>query len=213
MPPFTTAERIRAVEVIINYEFHDKSLLVKALEAAGATMASQGNKRLALIGDAALRLVLYPDTPTSMGNLASTYRKQGRWEEAEQLDVQVMETRKTKLGEDHPDTLTSMANLASTYRKQGRWEKAERLFVQGMETSKTKLGEDHPDTLTSMAYLAFTWKSSAQDAKAIHLLRECLTKQKQKLSLNHPTTLSNSETLLEWETEATRETDAEWETD
>lgn len=59
MPPFTTAERTRAVEVIINYEFHDKSLLVKALEAAGATMASQGNKRLALIGDAALRLVLY----------------------------------------------------------------------------------------------------------------------------------------------------------
>ncbi|KAJ5464917.1 uncharacterized protein N7458_000603 [Penicillium daleae] len=59
MSPFTTAERIRAVEVIINYAFHDKSLLVKALEAAGATMASQGNKRLALIGDAALRLVLY----------------------------------------------------------------------------------------------------------------------------------------------------------
>jgi ribonuclease-3 len=59
MPPFTTAERIRAVEGIINYEFHSKSLLAKALEAAGATMASQGNKRLALIGDAALRLVLY----------------------------------------------------------------------------------------------------------------------------------------------------------
>lgn len=59
MSPLTTAERIRAVEVIINYEFDDKSLLVKALEAAGATVASQGNKRLALIGDAALRLILY----------------------------------------------------------------------------------------------------------------------------------------------------------
>ncbi|KAJ6093513.1 hypothetical protein N7486_008802 [Penicillium sp. IBT 16267x] len=59
MPPFTTAERIRAVEVIINYEFYDKSLLMKALEAAGATIASQGNKRLTLIGDAALRLVIY----------------------------------------------------------------------------------------------------------------------------------------------------------
>lgn len=59
MPPLMTDERIRAVEDIINYEFRDKSLLIKALEAAGATMASQGNKRLALIGDAALRLVLY----------------------------------------------------------------------------------------------------------------------------------------------------------
>ncbi|KAJ5981185.1 hypothetical protein N7522_013606, partial [Penicillium canescens] len=39
----------------LRYEFHDKSLL----EFAGATIASGGNKRLALIGDAALRLVLY----------------------------------------------------------------------------------------------------------------------------------------------------------
>ena len=51
-----------------------------------------------------------------MFNLASTYRNQGRWAEAEKLDVQVMETRKTVLGPEHPDTLTSMANLASTYR-------------------------------------------------------------------------------------------------
>ena len=84
----------------------------------------------------------------SMGNLASTYRNQGRWEEAEKLEVQVMETRKTKLGADHPDTLTSMANLASTYRNQGRWEEAEKLYVQVMETRKTKLGADHPSTLT-----------------------------------------------------------------
>jgi hypothetical protein len=40
-----------------------------------------------------------------------------------------METRKTKLGEDHPDTLISIANLASTYRNQGRWEEAEQLEV------------------------------------------------------------------------------------
>ncbi|OQE16973.1 hypothetical protein PENSTE_c022G00411, partial [Penicillium steckii] len=53
---------------------------------------------------------------TSM--LATAYWLDGRWEEAEQLNVQVMETRKTKLGEDHPDTLSSMANLASTYRDQ-----------------------------------------------------------------------------------------------
>ncbi|CAG7955723.1 unnamed protein product [Penicillium salamii] len=59
MPSFTTNERIRAVEDIIDYEFVDNTLLEDALEAAGVTMASEGNKRLALIGDAALRLVLY----------------------------------------------------------------------------------------------------------------------------------------------------------
>ena len=29
----------------------------------------------------------HPDTLTSMANLASTYRSQGRWKEAEELDV------------------------------------------------------------------------------------------------------------------------------
>ena len=47
-----------------------------------------------------------------MANLASTYRNQGRWKEAEELDVQVIETRKRVLGQAHPDTLTSMNNLA-----------------------------------------------------------------------------------------------------
>jgi hypothetical protein len=62
-----------------------------------------------------------------MANLALTYRNQGRWKEAEALEVQVMETRKRVLGQEHPDTLTSMANLASTYRNQGRWKETEEL--------------------------------------------------------------------------------------
>jgi Tetratricopeptide repeat len=61
----------------------------------------------------------HPDTLTSMGNLASTYKDQGRWMEAEKLDISVMEIRKRVLGEEHPDMLSSMANLASTYWDQG----------------------------------------------------------------------------------------------
>src|SRR4051812_2272258 len=62
----------------------------------------------------------HPSTLTSMANLASTYRNQGRWKEAEELDVKAMETRKRVLGQEHPDTLTSMANLAYTYKSQDR---------------------------------------------------------------------------------------------
>ena len=58
----------------------------------------------------------YPFTLTSIANLASTYRNQGQWKKAEELDMQAMEIRKKVLGAEHPDTLTSMANLASTYR-------------------------------------------------------------------------------------------------
>ena len=64
----------------------------------------------------------HPDMLMSMANLASTYRCQGRWKEAEVLEVRVLEMRKAVLGQEHPDTLTGMANLASTFWNQGRWK-------------------------------------------------------------------------------------------
>ncbi len=62
----------------------------------------------------------HPDTLTNMANLASTYWNQGRWKEAEKLDIRALETSQRVLGEEHPDTLNSMANLASIYYGQGR---------------------------------------------------------------------------------------------
>jgi Tetratricopeptide repeat len=89
-----------------------------------------------------------------MANLASTYQNQGRWNEAEQPQLQVIDTRKKLLGAEHPKTLTSMSNLASTYGKQGRWNEVEQLEVQVMDMKKKLLGAEHPYTLTSMANLA-----------------------------------------------------------
>jgi Tetratricopeptide repeat len=67
-----------------------------------------------------------------MANLASTYRNQGRWTQAEELDVQVMETRKRLLGPEHPGTLTSMNNLAYTFKSQNRDEDAVTLMYSCM---------------------------------------------------------------------------------
>ena len=57
--------------------------------------------------------------------------------------MQVMETRKRVLGDEHPDTLTSMANLAATYRNQGRWNGAEELEVQVIKTFKRVLRDEY----------------------------------------------------------------------
>lgn len=57
--------RIHAVETLIRYCFHDPALLWEALhgptviiDVAGAPVPRDGNKRLAIVGDAAIRLVL-----------------------------------------------------------------------------------------------------------------------------------------------------------
>lgn len=68
--------------------------------------------------------VEHPDTLISMHNLASIYWNQGQWKEAEELQVQVMETKKTVLGDEHPDTLISMHNLACTWKSLGKLQDA-----------------------------------------------------------------------------------------
>ncbi|KAK4206031.1 hypothetical protein QBC37DRAFT_329451 [Rhypophila decipiens] len=74
----------------------------------------------------------------------------GHFNEAEKLDVQVMETSKTKLRADHPSTLTSMANLAFTWKGQGRLKDALDLMKGCCFFRTRKLGPEHPDTISSM---------------------------------------------------------------
>lgn len=59
-----------------------------------------------------------------MGCLASVYRHQERWEEAQKLGLQVLEIRKKVLGQNHLQTLAAMAELAILWRGQGRCEEA-----------------------------------------------------------------------------------------
>jgi hypothetical protein len=97
-----------------------------------------------------------------MANLASTYRNQGRWDAAEELEVQVIEIRKERLGADHPDTLTSINNLAFTCKGIGRETEAIRLMEECIKSRKRVLGPDHPNTLLSCTALV-AWKAEQED--------------------------------------------------
>ena len=112
----------------------------------------------------------------------------GRFNEAEELFVQVMEAWKRVLGEEHPGTLT---NLATTYRNQGRWKEAEGLEVQVMETTKRVLGEEHPDTLTSIGNLASTYTNQGRWKEAEELFVQVMETEKRVLGEEHPDTLTS----------------------
>lgn len=75
----------------------------------------------------------HPHTLLAMANLALTFWNQGRWKEAEALEIVVMEIRRQVLGERHPDTLSAMVNLASTFWNQGQWKEADELEMQVIE--------------------------------------------------------------------------------
>jgi hypothetical protein len=91
-----------------------------------------------------------------MANLASTYQNQGRWDAAEEM--QVIETRKKKLGADHPSTLTTMNNLTLTWKGTGKETEAVRLMEECVQSRKRVLGLNHPDTLSSCKALVI-WKA------------------------------------------------------
>ncbi len=95
----------------------------------------------------------HPSTLTSIAKLASTYRNQGCWKEAEDLEVQVMETRKRVLGAEHPDTLTSMNNLACIWKRQGQDKEALKLMEECVALRSRTIGTDHPDTMSSLTVL------------------------------------------------------------
>jgi hypothetical protein len=69
------------------------------------------------------------------------------------MEVQVMETSRRVLGEEHPDTLTSMNNLALTWKGQGRGAEAMKLMEKCVQLRTLVIGADHPHTLSSSAAL------------------------------------------------------------
>lgn len=94
----------------------------------------------------------HPDTLTSMRNLALMLQDQGRWKDAEELFVHVVEKRRI-LGTKHSGTLTSMANLAHTYYPQGHRSKAIYVMADAARYCIEELGVDHPDTKNAVSTL------------------------------------------------------------
>ncbi|KAL4865102.1 hypothetical protein BDV12DRAFT_200486 [Aspergillus spectabilis] len=138
-----------------------------------------------------------PDIPalSSMADLAETYYGQGRWKEAEELEVQVQETCIRVLGPEHPDTLSSMTTLACIYGDQGRWKEAEELDVQVQEIRNRVLGPEHPHTLLSMANLACTYRVQGRWKEAEKLEVQVQEIRNRVLGPEHPDTLSSMANL------------------
>jgi len=57
----------------------------------------------------------YPFSLSNITSLISIYKNQGRWKEAEELDVYIIKTKKRVLGEEYPDMLINIANLITIY--------------------------------------------------------------------------------------------------
>ncbi|KAF2650287.1 TPR-like protein, partial [Lophiostoma macrostomum CBS 122681] len=127
--------------------------------------------------------------------LISIMEHLGQWEDAEILQLEVLEMMKKALGQDHPDTLQNMMHLAGIYLERRHWDKAEKLQVEALNIGIETLGEDHPETLSWAAELAATYWDQGRQVDCRDLLTKTVNVKKRVLGDEHPSTLDTMKEL------------------
>jgi tetratricopeptide (TPR) repeat protein len=135
------------------------------------------------------------DVITTSGWLASILHDQGKWNEAEALEKQVLVTCQREFGPEHTQTLRSSAWLASTFREQGKWNEAEALQRDVLAGFQRTIGPEHPDTIAASALLAYTLLQQGKFDQAEIMEREVLAKRQDILGPEHIDTLSAASDL------------------
>ena len=119
----------------------------------------------------------------ALNNLATLYKSQGRYAEAEPLLKRALAIRERALGLDHPDVGLAHNNLAELYRQQGRYAEAEPLLKRALAIFEQALGRDHPAVATSLNNLAALHQDQGRTEEALDLVRRLIS---QGTSMKHP---------------------------
>jgi tetratricopeptide (TPR) repeat protein len=179
-----------------------QDLHVNDLAAAGNILRVQGHYHMASgLFEAALDKMSSCEEDATLNTLtvtawlARSYRNEGRWTDAENLCLKVLEQRTMLLGMDHPDTITAATGLASTYWKQRRHSEAERLAVDVLERRRRVLGLEHPETIRATGDLALTYSSQGRHSEAEKLQGEVLERLRRVLGVEHPDTIRAARNL------------------
>ncbi|KAI9150825.1 Nephrocystin-3 [Paramyrothecium foliicola] len=137
----------------------------------------------------------HPHMRKCMTALASTYRNQGRYEHAQNLQLRLLKIYTTTFGESHSETLINMRALARTYLSWGRLGEAEEIQTKAMELCKRNLGESHLDTLSYMDNLAVTYQRQGRWDEAEKLQTRIVQTSQRRLGEEHRETMTSMANL------------------
>jgi tetratricopeptide (TPR) repeat protein len=115
----------------------------------------------------------------------------GQYKAAEELLVQVMETKRRTLGHKHHNTLTSISNLASVLSRQGKYEEAEKMHRWALKRREKALGHEHPHTLTSVSKLGSVLERQGKYEEAEKMHQRALEGREKALGPEHPDALTS----------------------
>ena len=128
---------------------------------------------------------------TCMTNLATIYRDQERWPEAEMLQKKAFDISSAILGADHPQTLLGMVYIAATYVYWRRLDEAEELYLEVLDSPSAVLSTQHPFRLRVEGELAYVYSGQGHHEKAVQLGMQTLNARLKVLGPVHGDTLNS----------------------
>ena len=126
------------------------------IERKGKYLLAEERSKKALVIQRNILATPYDDLLSTLRVIAYAYTRQARFQEAEELQVEIVEQRIRKGGETDEDTLCAMADLAQTYTTLRKYETAEELLLRVRGLQARLLGHEHPSLLSTditMAHL------------------------------------------------------------
>ncbi len=124
-------------------------------------------------------------------SMSDTLKDLGILHIAEATQIQALDIRRARLGDDHPDTLDSMNTLGSIYQLQGLFDEAELYVAQVMDRSRRVLGNDHPSTLLAVNNMGAVREAQGRLEEAEAYIKEALEGRRRILGDDHPATLTS----------------------
>ncbi|KAL3475935.1 violaceus kinesin [Aspergillus californicus] len=132
----------------------------------------------------------HPETLLCKSRLVKTYLKQQKFDLANELQFDVLQTKRARLGEGDFSTLQEMGELADICESSGATDKAVRLQEDRTEITRKEMGPSHPDTLESMEALAVIYHKNKRCREERVIREELLLLMKSTRGHDHPDTLS-----------------------
>lgn len=120
--------------------------------------------------------------------LSNAHRGLGRYEEAADLEIRILQSRELDLGSEHPTTVAVKGNLAYTYRHLNRFQEAEELNLEILVTQETHHHAEI-EILTTKAHLASIYLLQGRTSLAEMLHFEVFAAMQARYGPNHPDTL------------------------
>ncbi|KAK5993964.1 Nephrocystin-3-like protein [Cladobotryum mycophilum] len=132
----------------------------------------------------------HSSTLISMQRLSTTYQRQGRYKDTEDLLNKLLSLNKKVRGDDHEETLESLAALSRIYQLQARYEEAEEVQTVVLGKRERILGKDHRDTLESMEDIASNYYSQARYKEAESIQATVLEQRQKQFGDKHVDTVA-----------------------